>query len=314
MRQYIVRRLLFLVPVVAAVSVAVFWALRIMPGDVAQLMLGQTATTRSLHEVREDLGLDKPVVQQYFDWVRDVATGDLGESILMGTSIGGEIMSRLPITLELLILTLLFTTVLGVTFGVLSAVLQDSPVDYLVRTVSILGLSIPSWWFGIMVLLIPSVLWAYSPPLGHVSLQENLWDNLRQFVPPAFILGAASSAGVMRLTRSALLEVLRQDYIRTARSKGLLERRVIGRHALKNAMIPVITVLGMQLAGLLGGAVIIEQVFGLEGLGRYLFQAVLQRDYPVVQALTLYIAVIVVVVQLAVDVSYAWFDPRIRYA
>ena len=314
MRQYIVRRLLFLVPVVVAVSVAVFWALRIMPGDVAELMLGQTATAESLREVREDLSLDKPVVRQYLDWLRQVATGDLGESIHMGTSIGGEIMSRLPITLELLILTLLFTTVLGVTFGVLSAVLQDSPVDYLVRTVSILGLSIPSWWFGIMVLLIPSVLWAYSPPLGHVLPQENLWDNLRQFVPPAFIMGAASSAGVMRLTRSALLEVLRQDYIRTARSKGLLERRVIGRHALKNAMIPVITVLGMQLAGLLGGAVIIEQVFGLEGLGRYLFQAVLQRDYPVVQALTLYIAVIVVVVQLAVDVSYAWFDPRIRYA
>jgi peptide/nickel transport system permease protein len=314
MRQYIVRRLLFLVPVVVAVSIAVFWALRIMPGDVAELMLGQTATTQSLREVREDLGLDKPVVQQYFDWVRQVATGDLGESILMGTSVGSEIMSRLPITLELLLLTLLFTIVLGVAFGVLSAVLQDSPLDYLVRTVSILGLSIPSWWFGIMVLLIPSVLWAYAPPLGYVSVQENLWDNLRQFVPPAFILGAASSAGVMRLTRSALLEVLRQDYILTARSKGLLERRVISRHALKNAMIPVITVLGMQLAALLGGALIIEQVFGLEGLGRYLYQAVLQRDYPVVQALTLYIAVVVVVVQLLVDVSYAWFDPRIRYA
>lgn len=314
MRQYILRRLFFLIPVVVLVSIAVFWALRFMPGDVAELMLGQAATSEALQEVREELGLDKPVVRQYFDWLGQVFTGDLGDSIMMGTSVGGEIKSRLPITLELLAFTLLFTVILGVTFGVLSAVLQDSPVDYLVRVVSILGLSIPSWWFGVMVLLIPSVLWAYSPPLGYVSLQENVWDNLRQFVPPAFILGAASSAGVMRLTRSALLEVLRQDYIRTARAKGLIERRVISRHALKNAMIPVVTVLGMQLTVLLGGALIIEQVFGLEGLGRYLYQAVLQRDYPVVQAMTLYIAIVVVIVQLAVDVSYAWFDPRIRYA
>ena len=313
MHRYMIRRLSFLVPIVVALSITVFIALRLMPGDIAELMLGQSATPEALKEARHELGLDQPVIKQYGSWVKQMATGDLGESLILGTSVGAEIRARLPSTLEILVLTLLFSAVLGVVFGVTSAVFQNSPIDYFVRTGSIFGLSIPHWWFGIMLLLIPAVLWSYSPPLGYVSPRADLWDNLRQFVPPAFVLGSAASAVLMRLSRATLLDVLRQDYIRTARAKGLREQVVVLRHAVKNAMIPVITVLGGELAGLLGGSVIIEQVFGLQGLGQYLYQATLQRDYPVVQVMTLYIAVVVVLMHLLVDLTYAWLDPRIRY-
>jgi peptide/nickel transport system permease protein len=313
MHRYMIRRLAFLVPIVVFLSIAVFVALRLMPGNIAELMLGQSATPETLEAARHELGLDQPVIKQYLSWVKQMLTGDLGESILLGTSIGGEIKARLPVTLEILVLTFLFSAVLGVGLGVISAVFQNSPIDYFARVGSIFGLAIPHWWFGVMLLLIPSVLWSYSPPLGYVSPRTDLWDNLRQFVPPAFVLGSASSAVVMRLSRSALLDVLRQDYIRTARAKGLREQVVVLHHALKNGMIPVITVLGGEIAGLLGGTVIIEQVFGLQGLGNYVYQATLQRDYPVVQVMSLYIAVIVVVAHLVVDLAYAWFDPRIRY-
>jgi peptide/nickel transport system permease protein len=311
--RYIIRRLVFLVPIVIALSITVFVALRLMPGDIAELMLGQSATPEALTEARHELGLDQPVMKQYLTWVKEMLTGDLGDSIILGTSVGAEIKDRLPITLEILVLTVLFSTVLGVAFGVVSAVFQNSPIDYFARTTSVFGLSIPHWWFGIMLLLIPAVLWSYSPPVRYVSPGADLWDNLRQFVPPAFVLGSASSAVIMRLSRSTLLEVLRQDYIRTARAKGLRARVVVSRHALRNAMIPIITVLGGEVAGLMGGTVIIEQVFGLQGLGQYLYQATLQRDYPVIQVMTLYIAVIVVLMHLLVDLTYAWLDPRIRY-
>ena len=224
-----------------------------------------------------------------------------------------EILDRLPITLEILVLTLFFTAVLGISFGVISAFFQNSPLDYLVRVTSVFGLSLPGWWLGIMILLVPSIWWNYSPPIGFVPIQEDISANLRQFVPPALVLAAASSAVLMRLTRAVLLDVLRQDYVRTARSKGLRESTVIMRHAVKNAMIPIITVLGGQMAILFGGAVIIEQVFSLEGLGRYMYVSIVQRDFPVVQVLALYTAVVVVVMNLLVDISYAWFDPRVRY-
>jgi peptide/nickel transport system permease protein len=239
--------------------------------------------------------------------------GDLGESYVLGNSVGAEILNRLPITLEILVLTVFLTAVLGILFGIVSAFFQDSPLDYLVRVTSIFGLSLPGWWVGIMILLAPAIWWNYSPPLGYVSPQEDLWANLRQFVPPAMVLAAGSSAVLMRLTRAVLLDVLRQDYIRTARAKGLREKSVMLRHALKNVMIPIITVLGGQIALLFGGAVIIEQVFSLEGLGRYMFTSITQRDFPVVQVLAMYTAIVVVTMNLLIDVSYAWFDPRVRY-
>ena len=313
MQAYIIRRASFLAPVILAVSIAVFFALRFMPGDITVILLGPNASPQQVAELRADLGLDKPMPVQYVNWLGHVLRGDLGKSYVLGNSISGEILDRLPITLEILILTLFFTALLGISFGVISAFSQNSPLDYLVRVTSIFGLSLPGWWMGIMILLIPSIWWNYSPPLGYVPIHENLWANLRQFVPPALVLAAASSAVLMRLTRTVLLDILRQDYIRTARAKGLQEKTVILRHAIKNAMIPLITVLGGQMAILFGGAVIIEQVFSLEGLGRYMYVSIVQRDFPVVQVLALYTAVVVVVMNLLVDISYAWFDPRVRY-
>ena len=313
MQAYVIRRAGFLVPVLVAVSIAVFLALRFMPGDITVILLGPDASPQQVTELRADLGLDKPVPVQYLNWMGDVLKGDLGKSYVLGNSIRDEILDRLPITLEILVLTLFFTAVLGISFGVISAFFQNSPLDYLVRVTSVFGLSLPGWWLGIMILLVPSIWWNYSPPIGFVPIQENISENLRQFVPPALVLAAASSAVLMRLTRAVLLDVLRQDYVRTARSKGLRESTVIMRHAVKNAMIPIITVLGGQMAILFGGAVIIEQVFSLEGLGRYMYVSIVQRDFPVVQVLALYTAVVVVVMNLLVDISYAWFDPRVRY-
>ena len=313
MQAYVIRRASFLIPVLVAVSIAVFLALRFMPGDITVILLGPDASPQQVEELRADLGLDKPVPVQYLNWMGDVLKGDLGKSYVLGNSIRDEILDRLPITLEILVLTLFFTAVLGISFGVISAFFQNSPLDYLVRVTSVFGLSLPGWWLGIMILLVPSIWWNYSPPIGFVPIQENISENLRQFVPPALVLAAASSAVLMRLTRAVLLDVLRQDYVRTARSKGLRESTVIMRHAVKNAMIPIITVLGGQMAILFGGAVIIEQVFSLEGLGRYMYVSIVQRDFPVVQVLALYTAVVVVVMNLLVDISYAWFDPRVRY-
>jgi peptide/nickel transport system permease protein len=313
MQAYLIRRASFLIPVLLAVSIAVFFALRFMPGDITVILLGPDASPQQVAELRADLGLDEPMPVQYVKWMGNVLQGNLGRSYVLGNKVGAEILDRAPITLEILALTLLFTAVLGITFGVVSALFQDSPLDYVVRVTSIFGLSVPGWWVGIMILLLPAIWWNYSPPLGYVPIQDNLWENLRQFLPPAVTLAAASSAVLMRLTRTVLLDVLRQDYIRTARAKGLRQNVVIMRHAMKNAMIPVITVLGGQMVVLFGGAVIIEQVFSLEGLGRYMFTSIAQRDYPVVQVLALYTAVVVVVVNLLVDISYAWFDPRVRY-
>jgi peptide/nickel transport system permease protein len=313
MRQYILRRLAYLIPVLIGISIAVFLLLRVAPGDVCELIQGQGATEETLARCRQRLGLDKPEIVQYFEWAGGALRFDLGHSFFAGRPVIDEIVDRLPVTVELLVVTVLFTVAIGIPIGVISAVYQNSPLDYVARVVSIFGLSIPAFWLATLVILLPSLWWSYSPPIGHVSFFEDPWDNLRQFVPPALILAIASSAVLMRLTRSTLLEVLRNDYIRTARSKGLRERVVIGRHALKNALIPVVTVVGLQLAALLGGAVIIEMVFALPGLGLLTLEAIFRRDYPLVQAVSLYIAMVFVLINLAVDLAYAWLDPRIRY-
>jgi peptide/nickel transport system permease protein len=219
------------------------------------------------------------------------------------------------VTFELMVLTMIFTIAIGVPFGILSAVFRNSPVDYLVRTTAIAGLSVPNFWIATLVILIPSALWNYAPPFGRVvPFSSDPIGNLKQFGPPAAVLALASAAGIMRLARSSLLEVMRQDYMRTARAKGLRERAVVLRHGLKNSLIPVVTVLGLQMAGLLGGAIIIETIFTLPGLGQYVFQELLYKDFQVVQTMTVYIGAIVILMNLAVDVSYAWFDPRIRYS
>ena len=251
---------------------------------------------------------------QYGSWIKDLFSGSFGKD-WNGGSVGTELKRRLPVTLELLIITTLATVFIGLPFGVISAISRNSPADVGVRFSSILALAIPNFWLGILVLIVPQALWHYAPPLTTtVSFFHSPWDNLRQFIPPSLVLAAVSAAGIMRLTRSSMLEVMRQDYVRTARAKGLREQTVIIRHALKNSLIPVVTVLGLQVAGLFGGAVIVENIFALQGVGNYELQALFRKDFQVAQTLTLYIGVVVVLLNLLVDVMYGWLDPRIRYS
>lgn len=314
MRAYILRRLVLGVLILFLLSVAVFVMLRIAPGDPASYICGLRCTPEGIDAIHEDMGLNHPYPVQYFTWLGNVLTGDLGEATVSGKPVIDSLRERLPVTLELLIITMLLTAIVGVLFGIISAVFRNTPADYLVRVTAVLGLALPNFWVATLVLTLPLQWWGYAPELGGaIDFFDDPSGNLRQFVPPAAVLALASSAGIMRLTRSSLLEVLRTDFIRTARSKGLRESVVVGRHALRNSLIPVVTVLGLQVAALLGGAVIVEQIFSLQGIGFYFFQTLQSKDYVVVQSLTLYIGAVVVLVNLFVDISYAWMDPRIRY-
>lgn len=314
MRQYVLRRLLQAVVILAILSVAVFLLLRVAPGaDPAQIKCGLMCNEEKYQALRDEMGLDDPYPIQYRDWIRTVFSGSLGED-WNGTAVRGELARRLPTTIELLTLTFLVTVSLGVPFGIISALFRNSPLDFGVRLTAVLGLAVPNFWLATLVLLIPIAMWDYAPPLTEtVGLFSNPVDNFRQFVPPAIVLGAVSAAGVMRLTRSTMLEVMVQDYVRTARAKGLRERNVVLRHALKNSLIPVVTILGLQLAALFGGAVIVESVFNLQGVGNYFLSALVRKDFQVAQTLTLYTGVVVVTINLAVDMIYAWLDPRIRF-
>jgi peptide/nickel transport system permease protein len=340
--NFIIRRLIISVFIIILLSIATFALLRVAPGDAALLSAGGGFIPREQVEAaREELGLNKPYFpisftgdvelgfipvpkppfikfnsdNQYWDWAGGVLRGDLGRAQLTKVPVTDAIKDRLPTTLELLVLTMITTILIGIPAGVLSALYRNSAIDFGIRFGAILALSIPAFWLATMVLIIPSELWGYAPPLGEtISLWENPWDNMRQFLPPAIVLGTAASASVMRLTRSSLLEVMRSDYIRTARAKGLRDRLVVYRHALKNVMIPVITVLGLQFTGLLGGTLFIELIFSIKGLGLYTFEAIFRKDFTVVQSMTLYIGVVVILTQLVIDISYAWIDPRIRYS
>ena len=315
MRAYIIRRLLSGLIILFLLSIIVFLLLRVVAGDAASLRCGLSCTPEGIKQARHELGLDAPYPTQYLTWLKDLATGHLGIGSLNQKPVLDTMRQRLPVTLELLVITITFTVAVGVPFGIISALYRNSMADHIVRLTAVLGLAVPSFWVATLVIFIPNELWGYSPPFGHaVSFFSDPVANLRQFVPPAAVLALASAAGVMRLTRSSLLEVMRTDYIRTARSKGLRDSLVVSRHALRNAMIPVVTVLGLQIASLLGGAVIIEVIFALPGLGRLEYEALLGRDYQVVQSLTLYIGAAVILMNLLVDISYAWLDPRIRYS
>lgn len=314
MRQYVLRRLLQAVVILAILSVAVFLLLRVAPGaDPAQIKCGLMCSQERYTALRDEMGLDDPYPVQYWHWLSQVFSGSLGED-WNGTAVRGELARRLPTTLELLTITFLVTIIIGVPFGIISALYRNSPLDFGVRLTAVLGLAVPNFWVATLVLLIPIAKWGYAPPLTEtVGLFSNPADNLRQFVPPAIVLGAVSAAGVMRLTRSTMLEVMVQDYVRTARAKGLRERGVVLNHALKNSLIPVVTILGLQLAALFGGAVIIENVFNLQGVGNYFLSALIRKDFQVAQTLTLYTGVVVVTLNLAIDMLYAWLDPRIRF-
>ncbi len=312
MQGYIVRRLIAMVPIIFGLSILVFILCRIAPGNIAVIKLGQNATPEQIAAMEHQYGLDKPMVEQYLIWLKDVAHLNLGTSLLLDRPISGEIKERLPVTLELLIITMLVSATLGLTIGTLSARYHTRFLDTLLRGVSILGMSVPAFWVATLVILLPSIWFSYAPPFSHVSFFQNPWDNLREYGPPALVLGFASGCGLARIVRGAILGVVGQDFLRTARAKGLPESVVIRRHALGNAMLPIITVLGMEALGLLGGSVIIEMVFNLNGFGRLFFESAFTRDYTTIQAQTLIVGVAVMLMMLFIDLMYAWLDPRVR--
>lgn len=316
MGRYILRRLLLLVPTMIGVTILVFLLIRFMPGDLVQQISGENAmlTEEERQEVREELGLDKPIFQQYFIWMSEILRGDLGNSFQTKVAVTSELKNRLPVTLELGVLAILLSLCVSLPIGVLAAIRQDTMLDYIARSGAIAFLSIPSFWMGTLVVVLPSKWWGWAPPLYYKDLWVDPVDNLYMLIIPAAILGMLLSGTVMRMTRAQMLEVLRQDYVRTAWSKGLRERTVVTRHAIKNAFIPVVTIVGLQIPILVGGTVILESIFGVPGMGRYLLFSIGSLDYPVVQAIVLIIAGAVVLTNLAVDLTYAYLDPRIRYA
>ena len=313
MRKYVLRRLLIATSSLFLASLVVFSLPRMIPGDVVQLMLEERAYGKDLEDLRAKLGLNRPIYIQYFEWAGRVVRGELGESLWTKRPVLEELGRRLPVSLKLGLLALLFSVSIALPIGILAAIRQDSLADYVARSLAIVGLSVPGFWIATMVILLPSLWWNWSPPIQFTEFSVDPWAHVSQFIIPAFILGIASSAAIMRLTRAQLLEVLRQDYVRTAWAKGVRESGVVLKHSLKNSLIPVITVLGIQIAQILGGTVIFETIFGLPGMGRFLFDAINQRDYPVIQGVNLVIVSVVVLMNLAVDACYAYLDPRIRY-
>jgi peptide/nickel transport system permease protein len=315
MGQYVVKRVLFSLLVLFFISVIVFTAVRAIPGDVCHIVLQTPDVTESqCAAINEELGLDKPVVTQYFVYMGHVLRGDFGKSLITKRDVWDEMRVRIPLTVELTLLSTGFALLLAIPMGVISAVKQDSFTDYAFRFIAIGWLSIPSFWIGTMLIVFPARWWGYTPPIGYVDLWESPLKNIEQLYLPAFSLGLALSASLARVTRSSMLEVLRQDYIRTARSKGLRDRIVVVRHALRNALIPVTTLFALQVGVLFGGTVVLESIFQLPGLGGLTLSAVLAKDYSQVQGLVLLFAIVLVSLNLLVDVSYAWIDPRIRFS
>jgi peptide/nickel transport system permease protein len=313
MRTYVLRRLIIAIPSLLIASLIVFTLPRLIPGDVVQLMFEEKGYGKDLEEMRAKLGLNRPIPVQYVDWLGRVVRGDLGESLWTRQAVLDQVGQRLPVTLTLGFEALLVAIAIGVPIGIIAAVRQDGPVDFVARSAAILGLSIPAFVTSIVVILLPAIWWGWSPVSTFVRFSTSPFAYVLQFVLPAVIVGVASAAAIMRLTRGMLLEVLRHDYVRTAWAKGLRERVVVLKHGLKNAVIPVVTVLGLQVAQIAGGAVIVETIFGIPGMGQFLVEAIVQRDYPVIQGINLLIVLIIVTTNLLVDLTYALLDPRIRY-
>jgi peptide/nickel transport system permease protein len=318
MRIYILKRLLLMVPTLLGVATIVFLIMRVIPGDVALLILGGDdgggqIDPKALAAVRQQLGLDQPLIVQFGTWLWGVLQFDFGKSLWTGQPIVNELAIRLPLSLQLALMATFVSVLIAIPLGTLAAVRQDTWVDYAVRVVSIGGLAIPSFWIGILCILFLVIYFGWGPPLEFMPLWVDPWVNLQMMVWPVVTVGYRYAAVTTRMTRSTVLEVLREDYIRTAWAKGLRERAVVVRHALKNSMLPVITLIGTEFAFLIGGLVVTETVFTLNGIGRFVVEAVAHRDYPVVQALVFLTAFGFVMVNLLVDLTYAWFDPRIRY-
>jgi peptide/nickel transport system permease protein len=317
MHAYILRRLLALLPTLFFASVIVFVIVRMVPGDVVDLMLSQndiSANALTREQLLRSMGLDKPLWEQYLIWTsRILLHGDLGQSLWQNVPVLELVVSRLPATFSLGLMALMVALSVALPIGVYSAIRQDTAGDYVARSFSILMLAVPSFWLGTMVMVFPSIWWGWSPEVNYVPFLADPLQHLKQMLVPAVILGLALSAVTMRLTRTMMLEVLRQDYIRTAWAKGLSEPLVVLRHALRNALIPVVTLVGLQAPLLIGGAVVIEQIFVLPGMGLLLLDAVNQRDYPVITGVFLVVGVSVMLINLLVDLSYGLFDPKVRH-
>jgi peptide/nickel transport system permease protein len=316
MHKYVIRRLLLSVPVLALSSLIVFGLMRVMPGDALTALMGESGnvSAKDLQKLRKDLGLDRPYHEQYAIWVWQMVSLNPGHSIFTNEPIPVALKKAIPVTLELATLAIILGITIAIPVGVLSATRQDTVSDYAGRIVAVSGLSMPEFWLGTLVITFAAIWFNWIPPIGYASLWDSPWKNLQQFLLPAAILGFRLSAATMRMTRSTVLEVLREDYVRTAWAKGLTGKLVVYKHALKNALIPVVTIVGGQLGTLLAGTVVIETIFALPGMGRLTVEAILYRDYPIVQTNVMLVAATLVTLNLIVDLTYAWLDPRIRYA
>jgi peptide/nickel transport system permease protein len=320
MKEYLIRRLLFGVLTLFTVSGLIFALLRIAPGDVALMIAeansggeGIDVSEEDLALIREKLGLNAPLHLQYVNWLTGYVVGDWGDSLFTGRDVFDEFKLKFPVTLELVIFSQVIAIALGLPAGIIMALRQDSWLDYTIRITSLAGLSLPSFWSATLLLLGGAYFFTWNPELGSFKITEEPWQNIQQFFWPSMMLGYISASTKARMMRSTMLEVLRQDYIRTAKAKGLTEYVVTARHALKNAFIPVITVIGITTALALGGSVVMERVFSMPGLGNFILEGMLARDFPIVQSITLFFAISVVFVNLLIDISYGWFDPRVRY-
>lgn len=317
MLHYIIKRLLLMIPTLFGVAVLIFLLLRVVPGDVVEaryLTQGSQFQSQDLMNIeRKKLGLDQPMWKQFTSWMGGVLRLDFGLSMWTGAPITEEIKLRFALSMQLAIMATLVATLLAIPLGIVAAIKQDTWIDYVVRVFSIAGLAMPSFWLGILMILAMLIFFKWLPPMIYTPFWVNPWDNLAQLIWPALAVGYRYSAVATRMMRSAMLEVLREDYIRTARAKGLGLKLILVRHALKNAMLPVITVIGLEFAFLLGGLVVTEQVFNLNGLGMLFVEAISHRDYTLTQALVLIVASFFIFVNFATDIAYAWLDPRIRY-
>lgn len=334
MVKYIIKRLLLLIPVLLGVSITVFVVMHVFTSDPAAIILGQHAKTDQIEKLREELGLNHPLYVQYWDFIKGAVQGNLGNSLISRTEVTKELLSRFPATIELALAAILFASVAGITIGIVSAVKQNTIFDYAGMVTALIGVSMPIFWLG-LVLIIVFALWLQILPVagritigmeparitGFYFIDSLITGNFEAFksalshmILPAVALGSYSTAIIARMTRSTMLEIIRQDYIRTARAKGLFEKIVIFQHALRNALIPILTVIGLQLGSLLGGAVLTETVFAWPGIGSYTIDAILRSDYPVVQGSVMLVATVFVLVNLIVDLLYAWLDPRIKYS
>ena len=315
MHKYVLRRLLLALPVLLLSSLIVFGLMRVMPGDALTVLMGESGNVgaKELAKLRRDLGLDRPYHEQYALWLWQMVSLNPGDSIFTNEPIPVSLRKAIPVTLELTALAMIIGLVVAVPIGVLSATRQDSTSDYVGRVVAVSGLSLPDFWLATLVITFAAIWFHWIPPIGYVSLWDSPWKNLQQFLLPAAVLGFRLSAATMRMTRSTVLEVLREDYVRTAWAKGLGGRIVVYKHALKNALIPVVTIVGGQLGVLLAGTVVVETIFALPGMGRLTVEAILFRDYPVVQTNVMLVAATLVTLNLVVDLTYAYLDPRIRY-